>query len=122
MQCIEAAVGQHPPRLLLQPRLQHGVDPPVDAGVQLLARKRHADLHDVERALLAQSGTCLLYTSAVADVTKVPFEYTIPASDLKEGVMKIKLAVEDDGGNTATEEISVAIQDQSCLLYTSRCV
>ena len=50
---------------------------------------------------------------AVADVTKVPFEYTIPASDLKEGVMKIKLAVEDDGGNTATDEISVAIQDQS---------
>ena len=48
---------------------------------------------------------------AVADVTKVPFEYTIPASDLKEGVMKIKLAVEDDGGNTATDEISVAIQD-----------
>lgn len=46
---------------------------------------------------------------AVADVTKVPFEYTIPASDLKEGVMKIKLAVEDDGGNTATDEISVAI-------------
>ena len=27
--------------------------------------------------------------------------------------MKIKLAVEDDGGNTATDEISVAIQDQS---------
>ena len=50
---------------------------------------------------------------AVADVTKAPFEYTIPASDLKEGVMKIKLAVEDDGGNTATDEISVAIQDQS---------
>ena len=46
---------------------------------------------------------------AVADVTKVPFEYTIPASDLKEGVMKIKLAVEDDSGSVR----SARVQDYS---------
>ena len=38
---------------------------------------------------------------AVAEVTEVPFEYTVLAKDLKEGTLKIKLAVEDDGGNTA---------------------
>ncbi len=50
---------------------------------------------------------------AVPDVAKAPFEYTVPAKDLKEGVMKIKLSVEDDSGNTASDEISVTIQDQS---------
>ncbi len=49
----------------------------------------------------------------VAEVTKTPFEYTIPAKDLKVGILKIKLAVEDDCGNTATDEISVVIQDLS---------
>ena len=49
----------------------------------------------------------------VSEVSEVPFEYTVLAKDLKEGIMKIKLSVEDDGGNTATDEISVAIQDQS---------
>ncbi len=50
---------------------------------------------------------------AVTEVTKVPFEYTIPAADLKEGNMKIKLTVEDDGGSTASDEITVVIQDMS---------
>ena len=50
---------------------------------------------------------------AVAEVTEVPFEYTVLAKDLKEGTLKIKLAVEDHGGNTATDEIMVVIQDQS---------
>ena len=54
---------------------------------------------------------------AVADVTKVPFEYTIPASDLKEGVMKIKLAVEygnrrNFGGDSGSVR-SARVQDYS---------
>lgn len=50
---------------------------------------------------------------AVSEVSKVPFEYTVLAKDLKEGVLKIKLSVEDNSGNTATDEVSVSIQDQS---------
>lgn len=50
---------------------------------------------------------------AVAEVTEVPFEQTVAAKDLKEGTLKIGLSVEDDGGNTATDEITVVIQDQS---------
>lgn len=49
----------------------------------------------------------------VSEVAAVPFEYTFPASELKEGALKIALSVEDDGGNTASDEISVTIQDQS---------
>jgi len=50
---------------------------------------------------------------AVAEVDKVPFTYTLPAENLKEGNLKIKLAVEDDGGNTAASEIAVDIKDLS---------
>ena len=49
----------------------------------------------------------------ISEIAAVPFEYTLAAKDLKEGALKIELSVEDDGGNRATDAITVTIQDQS---------
>lgn len=49
----------------------------------------------------------------IPEITSTPFEYTLAVKDFGEGALKIRLSVEDDGGNTASDEISVTVQDQS---------
>lgn len=49
----------------------------------------------------------------VPDVTAVPFSHTVPAGELNEGELTITLSVEDDRGATASDEVTVTVQDNS---------